>query len=80
MQIGRILIGLRIYRNMSQKALADLLGVSEAQVSRDERNEYHGITLEKAQRIINVLGANINLTINVPPLLPDFPDDELRAC
>lgn len=25
--------------------MADLLGVNESQVSRDERNEYHGITV-----------------------------------
>ncbi|BBB91090.1 MAG TPA: helix-turn-helix transcriptional regulator [Methylomusa anaerophila] len=70
-QIGRVLIGLRIYRNMSQKTLADLLGVSEAQVSRDERNEYHGITIEKAQKIINVLGVNIKLTFDITTQSPD---------
>jgi hypothetical protein len=44
--IGRTLIALRIANGLSQKELADKLGVSEAQVSRDERNEYHGIKLE----------------------------------
>src|SRR5712692_9002311 len=34
--IGRLLILLRIAHSMSQKELADKLGVSEAQVSRDE--------------------------------------------
>ncbi|MEK7270224.1 MAG: hypothetical protein AAB215_04690 [Planctomycetota bacterium] len=29
----------------------------ETQVSRDERNEYHGITLERAARLLEALGA-----------------------
>lgn len=72
-QIGRVLIGLRIYRDMTQKELADRLGISEAQVSRDERNEYHGISIEKAQRIIDALNVNINLTFELPSHFPDDP-------
>jgi len=72
-QIGRVLIGLRIYRDMTQKELADRLGISEAQVSRDERNEYHGISVEKAQRVIDALGVNIKLTFDLSSRLPDDP-------
>src|SRR3989442_11299788 len=43
--IGQLLIAARIANGMSQRELADRLGVSETQVSRDERNEYHGITV-----------------------------------
>lgn len=57
--LGRLLIGLRIYRGISQKELAKRLNVSEAQVSRDERNEYHGITLERAQRILRALNFSL---------------------
>jgi hypothetical protein len=32
----------------SQRDLADQLGVHESQLSRDERNEYRNITLERA--------------------------------
>ena len=53
--IGRWLIGVRIAKGLSQKELAELLGVSEAQVSRDERNEYHGITVERAQHILQTM-------------------------
>jgi hypothetical protein len=42
--VGTLLIALRIANALSQRELAEKLGVSEAQVSRDERNEYHGIT------------------------------------
>lgn len=64
--IGRILIGLRIATQTSQKDLAERLGVSESQVSRDERNDYHGITVERAERIIRALGGRIRLVTEVP--------------
>ncbi|MCC7406393.1 MAG: helix-turn-helix domain-containing protein [Bdellovibrionales bacterium] len=57
--LGRTLIALRIYKGMTQKDLADRLGVSEPQVSRDERNEYHGASIEKAQRVLDALGVKI---------------------
>jgi ribosome-binding protein aMBF1 (putative translation factor) len=60
--IGTLLIKGRIARNLSQRDLAVKLGVSETQVSRDERNEYHGVTLDRAARILKVLG--IGLLIN----------------
>lgn len=66
MEIGRILIGLRIAQNMSQQELADRLGVSPSQVSRDERNDYHGITMERAQRIIGALKARVKLEVDAP--------------
>lgn len=53
--IGRWLIGARIARGWTQRQLAEELSVSEAQISRDERNEYHGITVERAQRLLEVL-------------------------
>lgn len=58
--IGRLLIALRIAQGMSQRELALRLGVSEAVLSRDERNEYHGVGVEKAQRILDALGARLN--------------------
>lgn len=61
--IGRWLIGLRIYRGWTQKQLAEKLNVSEAQISKDERNEYHNVSTEKAQRILQILGANFSLEI-----------------
>lgn len=57
------LIGLRIYRGWTQKQLAEKLSVSETQISKDERNEYHNVSTEKAQRILRVLGANFSLEI-----------------
>ena len=57
--IGPLLIGLRIAAGLTQRQLAERLGSNEAQVSRDERNEYHGITVERAQRILDAMGARV---------------------
>ncbi len=65
-QIGRLLIALRIANGISQQELAKRLGVSESIVSRDERNEYHGITIERAQRILDALGALVVVKVAEP--------------
>jgi biotin operon repressor len=49
--VGTLLIALRIANGLSQRELAEKLGVSEAQVSRDERNEHHGITVDRAEGV-----------------------------
>lgn len=64
--IGRWLIGVRIALRLSQKEFAEELGVSEAQVSRDENNEYHGITLDKAQRILETFNVRFKAEIEEP--------------
>lgn len=68
--IGRILIGLRIASRVTQRELAERLGVSESAVSRDERNEYQGVTVERAQRILDALNGKICLTAE-----PAFSED-----
>lgn len=60
---GHLLISLRIAHGMSQRELAEKLGVNESQVSRDERNEYRGITVERATRILDVLGAMLRTKV-----------------
>lgn len=68
--LGTTLIALRIANGLSQKELAERLGVSEAQVSRDERNEYHGITVERAQRILDAMGETLESRVEDKPLAP----------
>lgn len=63
--IGRLLISLRIYRGLSQRDFAARIGVHESQVSRDERNEYHGITVGRVMIILDILGAKVSSTIEV---------------
>ena len=61
--IGLLLIGLRIASGITQRELAERLRVSEAQVSRDERNEYHGITIDRAQRVLEAIGAHVEIRV-----------------
>lgn len=61
--LGHLLIALRIARGMTQRELAERLGVNESQVSRDERNEYRGITLERATRVLDALDAQLRTTV-----------------
>ena len=64
-QIGHLLIALRIASGLSQKDLAHCLDVSEAQVSRDERNEYHGISIERVDKIFSIFKVHLESTIQV---------------
>jgi transcriptional regulator with XRE-family HTH domain len=66
MQIGRLLIATRIAQGLTQRELAERLGVSESLVSRDERNEYHGITVERAQRILDALHETVTTRVEEP--------------
>jgi ribosome-binding protein aMBF1 (putative translation factor) len=53
---------------MSQRELAAKLEVHESQVSRDERNEYHGITVERAIKILDTLGVKLQTSVVEAPL------------
>jgi DNA-binding Xre family transcriptional regulator len=63
--LGRSLVALRIYKGVKQKYLAEKLGVTEAQISRDERNEYRGASLERLQKVFDALGATSKTQIEV---------------
>ena len=68
--LGHLLISSRIAQGLSQRELARRLDVHEAQVSRDERNEYFGITLERAVRILDALGVRLRSQAAIEPLQP----------
>ena len=61
--LGQLLISLRISKGISQRELAQRLGVHESQVSRDERNEYFGVTLERAIKVLDALGVCLRTTV-----------------
>lgn len=63
--LGRSLVALRIYKGIKQKELAEKLEVTEAQVSRDERNEYRGASLERLQKVFEALGVTSKTQIDV---------------
>ena len=65
--LGQLLISLRIARGISQRGLARRLDVHESQVSRDERNEYFGITLERAIKILDALNVRLHSTVEMEP-------------
>ncbi len=62
--LGRLLVALRISQGASQRELAERLGVHESQVSRDERNEYHGLSVERANRILEALGVELTTSVS----------------
>jgi transcriptional regulator with XRE-family HTH domain len=57
--LGRTLVALRAALGLTQKELAERLGVHESQVCRDERNEYRGLTVERASRVLDALGVRL---------------------
>jgi DNA-binding Xre family transcriptional regulator len=61
--IGRTLVALRIFKGMKQSELAAKLQVKESQVSRDESNEYHGASVEKIQKVLDVLGVTLKTKV-----------------
>jgi hypothetical protein len=68
--VGHLLITLRIAQGISQRDLARRLGAHETHVSRDERNEYFGITLERAAKILDALNVRLRTQVAIDPLPP----------
>ena len=64
--LGRTLVALRIALGLTQRQLAERLDVNESQVSRDERNEYQGITVDRASRILDALGVTLRSAFQTP--------------
>jgi ribosome-binding protein aMBF1 (putative translation factor) len=65
--LGHLLISIRIAQGISQRELAKRLNVHESQVSRDERNEYFGITLERAVKILDALNVRLHTKVEIEP-------------
>ncbi len=66
--LGHMLVALRIARGLTQRELASRLGVHESQVSRDERNEYHGVTVDRASRILDAMDIELKSMFEQPVL------------
>jgi len=64
--LGGMLVALRVALGVTQRELAERLGVHESQVSRDERNEYHGITVERASRVLDALNVRMTSGVDEP--------------
>jgi DNA-binding Xre family transcriptional regulator len=65
--LGRMLVALRVYLGVSQRELAERLEVHESQVSRDERNEYNGVTVERANKVLEALNVELRTLVERVP-------------
>ena len=63
--IGRLLVGARIYKGMSEKDLADKLKVKESRILADEANEYFNISISRAQQILNAIDPSISFSLTL---------------
>jgi HTH-type transcriptional regulator / antitoxin HipB len=57
------LIEARIAARLTQRQLAERIGVAEQQVQRWEANDYSGVGLDRLQSIADALGVQIHETI-----------------
>lgn len=76
--LGRVLVAARIALGLTQRELSKRLAVDESQISRDERNDYHGITVDRASRILDALGVEALTEFMLRPAkrqLEEFPCD-----
>jgi transcriptional regulator with XRE-family HTH domain len=64
--LGKALVAVRIMQGLIQRELAERLDVHETQVSRDERNEYRGVTMDRAARILDTLGVELRSVFEEP--------------
>jgi DNA-directed RNA polymerase specialized sigma subunit len=62
-ELGQAIIALRLAQGLTQRELAARLKVNEAQVSRNERNAYRGLTLDRAARIFEALGVDLKVRV-----------------
>ncbi len=67
--IGGRLIALRIALGITQTELAARLHVDNSVISRYERNEYRGITLERLQEIVDALSTKPTIDMNAGELV-----------
>lgn len=65
--LGRMLVALRVYLGVSQRDLAERLEVHESQISRDERNEYNGVTVERANKVLEALNVELRTLVERVP-------------
>jgi len=61
------LIEARIAARLTQRDLAERIGVAEQQIQRWEASDYAGVNLERLQSIADALGIDIRETITYSP-------------
>jgi len=61
------LIRARIAAGLTQKELATRLGLKEQQIQRYEATHYTGVSLDRAQAVVDALGVRIREHLVLPP-------------
>lgn len=69
-ELPKALIEARIAAHVTQKGLAERLGVAEQQVQRWEANEYAGVSVQRMQEIADALGVTITEKVRFRPARP----------
>lgn len=62
-QLGQTLIKLRLARGISQRELAERLGVTPQQVQQDEEREYASLTVGRLKKILEALQVKADLHV-----------------
>jgi DNA-binding XRE family transcriptional regulator len=62
-ELPAALIEARIAAQLTQRQLAERIGVAEQQIQRWEANDYTGVNLERLQNVADALGIRIQETI-----------------
>lgn len=65
--LGLLPIIARITRGLSQRQLAELLGIAEQQVQRYERERYSAISLSRYEKILGALGVQLDARLGSAP-------------
>lgn len=60
--IEKLIISLRVASGLTQKELANLVGIAEQQIQRYEEQNYHKASFERVIQIIRVMVNNLKLT------------------
>jgi len=67
--LGPALVAARVAAGVTQRELAVRLGVHESQVSRDEKNDYHGATIERASKVLATIGVRFRGTLSLETIV-----------
>lgn len=66
-ELPSALIRARVAAHLSQKALAERLGVKEQQIQRYEATQYAGATFERLQAVAEALDVRVDQRVFLPP-------------
>lgn len=65
-ELPRVLIQARIARGLSQRGLAERLGVKEQQIQRYEATDYAGANLGRVAEVAEALGVEVRESVTTP--------------